>query len=352
MTARSKGHSDADVVLHALVDAILGALGDGDIGSHFPPSDPKWRGAASDRFLQFAIERVKARGGMVAHLDTTIVCEAPKIGPHRDAMRARIAQIAGISIDRVGVKATTSEGLGFTGRGEGIAAYATRHDPAAKDAQRCLMTISSPPRKRLLDICRRKKLTDRDRGILHRRACRRHADGNPRRLQHARARFHHLQQPGEAGHARRSRGNARNNMARSAAKPRKRWSKGALAHAPVDLAVSVTGIAGPDSDSAEKPVGLVHFARRLAVRPTQSCRETIRQSRTRGNPQALCAAGLCDAARACRKRAAPTAEALRPVCARRSHPRAARRRPKISGTRRRTSPPSACRACGCGIRRR
>ena len=120
-----KGHSDADVVLHALVDAILGALGDGDIGSHFPPSDPKWRGASSDRFLEFAIERVKARGGMVAHLDTTIVCEMPKIGPHRDAMRARIAEIAGVSIDRVGVKATTSEGLGFTGRGEGIAAYAT-----------------------------------------------------------------------------------------------------------------------------------------------------------------------------------------------------------------------------------
>jgi 2-C-methyl-D-erythritol 4-phosphate cytidylyltransferase/2-C-methyl-D-erythritol 2,4-cyclodiphosphate synthase len=119
------GHSDADVVLHALVDAILGALGDGDIGAHFPPSDEKWRGASSDRFLEFAIDRVKARGGMVAHLDTTVVCEAPKIGPHRDAMRARIAQIAGISIDRVGVKATTSEGLGFTGRREGIVAYAT-----------------------------------------------------------------------------------------------------------------------------------------------------------------------------------------------------------------------------------
>jgi 2-C-methyl-D-erythritol 4-phosphate cytidylyltransferase/2-C-methyl-D-erythritol 2,4-cyclodiphosphate synthase len=119
-----KGHSDADVVLHALVDAILGALGDGDIGAHFPPSDPKWRGASSDRFLRFAIERVKARGGAVAHLDATIVCEAPKIGPHRDAMRARIAEIAGLSIDRVGVKATTSEGLGFTGRGEGIAAFA------------------------------------------------------------------------------------------------------------------------------------------------------------------------------------------------------------------------------------
>ncbi|MDB5600375.1 MAG: 2-C-methyl-D-erythritol 4-phosphate cytidylyltransferase [Xanthobacteraceae bacterium] len=119
------GHSDADVVLHALVDAILGALSDGDIGQHFPPSDPQWRGAASDRFLAFAVERVRARGGMIAHLDTTVICEAPKIGPHRDAMRARIAQIAGIAIDRVAVKATTSEQLGFTGRREGIAAMAS-----------------------------------------------------------------------------------------------------------------------------------------------------------------------------------------------------------------------------------
>jgi 2-C-methyl-D-erythritol 4-phosphate cytidylyltransferase/2-C-methyl-D-erythritol 2,4-cyclodiphosphate synthase len=118
------GHSDADVVLHALVDAILGALSEGDIGVHFPPSDPQWRGASSDRFLAFAVERVKARGGRIAHLDSTIVCEAPRIGPHRDAMRERIAEIAGIAATRVAVKATTSEKLGFTGRGEGIAAYA------------------------------------------------------------------------------------------------------------------------------------------------------------------------------------------------------------------------------------
>lgn len=119
------GHSDADVGLHALVDAILGALADGDIGSHFPPSDPQWKGASSDRFFAFAVERVKARGGLIAHLDLTIVCEAPKIGPHRDAIRATIAQLAGIDVARVAVKATTSEKLGFTGRGEGIAAYAT-----------------------------------------------------------------------------------------------------------------------------------------------------------------------------------------------------------------------------------
>ncbi len=119
------GHSDADVALHALVDAILGALADGDIGLHFPPSDPQWKGASSDRFLAFACERVRARRGMIAHLDVTIVCEAPKISPHRDAMRTRIAAIAGVPVERVAVKATTSEKLGFTGRGEGIVAMAT-----------------------------------------------------------------------------------------------------------------------------------------------------------------------------------------------------------------------------------
>jgi 2-C-methyl-D-erythritol 4-phosphate cytidylyltransferase/2-C-methyl-D-erythritol 2,4-cyclodiphosphate synthase len=119
------GHSDADVALHALVDAILGALAEGDIGQHFPPSDPQWRGASSDRFLAFACERVRARGGVIGNLDVTVVCEAPRVSPHRDAMRAHIAEIAEISPDRVAVKATTSEKLGFTGRGEGIVAMAT-----------------------------------------------------------------------------------------------------------------------------------------------------------------------------------------------------------------------------------
>ncbi|HEV3159863.1 MAG TPA: bifunctional 2-C-methyl-D-erythritol 4-phosphate cytidylyltransferase/2-C-methyl-D-erythritol 2,4-cyclodiphosphate synthase [Xanthobacteraceae bacterium] len=119
------GHSDADVALHALVDAILGALAEGDIGAHFPPSDPQWKGAASDRFLAFACERVRKRGGAIAHLDVTVVCETPRISPHRDAMRAHIADIANVAIDRVAVKATTSEKLGFAGRGEGIFAMAT-----------------------------------------------------------------------------------------------------------------------------------------------------------------------------------------------------------------------------------
>ena len=119
------GHSDADVALHALTDAILGALADGDIGTHFPPTDPQWKDAPSDVFLRFAAERVAARGGRIAHLDLAIVTEGPRIAGHRDAMRARIAAICGISIDRVGVKATTNENLGFIGRGEGLAAYAS-----------------------------------------------------------------------------------------------------------------------------------------------------------------------------------------------------------------------------------
>ena len=118
-------HSDGDVALHALVDAILGALADGDIGSHFPPTDPQWKGAASDRFLKYAVDRVAARGGRIANLEVTLICERPKIGPLRDTMRARIAEITGLDISRVAVKATTSERLGFTGREEGIAATAS-----------------------------------------------------------------------------------------------------------------------------------------------------------------------------------------------------------------------------------
>lgn len=118
------GHSDADVALHALTDAILGALGDGDIGAHFPPSDQRWKGQDSALFLEDAVARVRAAGGVIAHLDVTIIGEAPKVGPHREAMRARIAEITGVSLGRVGVKATTTERLGFAGRREGLAALA------------------------------------------------------------------------------------------------------------------------------------------------------------------------------------------------------------------------------------
>jgi 2-C-methyl-D-erythritol 4-phosphate cytidylyltransferase/2-C-methyl-D-erythritol 2,4-cyclodiphosphate synthase len=119
-----EGHSDADAGLHALTDAILGALGDGDIGVHFPPSDPQWRGGSSDIFLKHAGGLVAARGGRISHVDVTLICERPKIGPHREAMRVRIADILSIAMDRVSIKATTTEGLGFTGRREGIAAEA------------------------------------------------------------------------------------------------------------------------------------------------------------------------------------------------------------------------------------
>ncbi len=118
------GHSDADCALHALTDAVLGAIAEGDIGQHFPPSDPQWKGASSDRFLRHAVARVGARGGRVLTADLTIICERPKIGPHRDAMRARIAELLGLPVDRVSVKATTTEGMGFTGRQEGLMAQA------------------------------------------------------------------------------------------------------------------------------------------------------------------------------------------------------------------------------------
>ena len=118
------GHSDADVALHALVDALLGAVGEGDIGTHFPPGDPQWKGAGSDRFLAHAAGLVAQAGYHVGNVDLTIVCEAPKIGPHRDAMRERIAELLGIDSGAVSVKATTTERLGFAGRGEGIAAQA------------------------------------------------------------------------------------------------------------------------------------------------------------------------------------------------------------------------------------
>ncbi|MFM8799393.1 MAG: bifunctional 2-C-methyl-D-erythritol 4-phosphate cytidylyltransferase/2-C-methyl-D-erythritol 2,4-cyclodiphosphate synthase [Tagaea sp.] len=118
------GHSDADVGIHALVDALLGAIGAADIGAHFPPTDPRWKGAASDRFLAHAAALVRERGGEIRHVDVTLICERPKVGPHRETMRAALARILDIDVARVSVKATTTEGLGFAGRREGIAAQA------------------------------------------------------------------------------------------------------------------------------------------------------------------------------------------------------------------------------------
>ncbi len=124
-THKLEGHSDADVVLHALTDALLGAIGDGDIGQHFPPSDPKWKGAASKLFLEDAVRRVRERGGRVGNVDITVLAEAPRVGPHRPAMQELIGAVLGLPPHRVGIKATTTEQMGFTGRREGIAAMAT-----------------------------------------------------------------------------------------------------------------------------------------------------------------------------------------------------------------------------------
>ena len=118
------GHSDADAGLHALTDAILGAMGDGDIGDHFPPTDPQWKGASSDRFLIHAVERLAARGGRLVNVDVTLICERPRVKPHRQAMRERLAELLSLPLDAVSVKATTTEAMGFTGRGEGLAAQA------------------------------------------------------------------------------------------------------------------------------------------------------------------------------------------------------------------------------------
>jgi 2-C-methyl-D-erythritol 4-phosphate cytidylyltransferase/2-C-methyl-D-erythritol 2,4-cyclodiphosphate synthase len=127
------GHSDADVALHAVTDALLGTIGDGDIGSHFPPSDPQWRGASSDRFVAHARDLIVAKGGRIDHLDLTIICEAPKIGPHREAIRARLGELLRLRPSQISIKATTTERLGFAGRGEGIAAQAIATVTAGMD---------------------------------------------------------------------------------------------------------------------------------------------------------------------------------------------------------------------------
>jgi len=123
-TMTLEGHSDADVILHALTDALLGTMAAGDIGTHFPPSDPQWKGADSSLFIRHVVQMINQRGGMIAHVDVVVMCEQPKLGPHREAMQKRIADLLEVNLDRVSLKATTTERLGFTGRGEGIAAQA------------------------------------------------------------------------------------------------------------------------------------------------------------------------------------------------------------------------------------
>ena len=207
------GHSDADVALHALVDAILGALADGDIGQHFPPSDPQWRGASSDRFLAFACERVRARGGIIAHLDVTVVCEAPRIGPHRDAMRERIAAIAGVSDE-------PRRGQGDDQRETRLHRARRRHrgdgdgDGAAAVERAVIDARSARSGKARAGALPRPRPARRHRQILHRRPGRGGADRDPGLLRRRRSRFRHLFGRGQAGDARRAGGDAQTITAR------------------------------------------------------------------------------------------------------------------------------------------
>ena len=257
-------HSDGDVGLHALVDAILGALADGDIGSHFPPTDMKWKGAASDRFLAYAVQRVRERGGRVASLEVTLICERPKIGPLRDTMRARIAEIADVAISRVSVKATTSERLGFTGREEGM--RRPRAQPfgcrgtATSDPERAVSAseIRSLARA-LLDLCKMRKLT-----IATAESCTgglvcaslvdipgSSAVVTSGFITYSNEAKHELL--GVSTQTLETFGAVSKETAVSMA-------TGALKELKADLTVSVTGIAGPGGATPGKPVGLVHFA--------------------------------------------------------------------------------------------
>ena len=281
------GHSDADVGLHALTDALLGALCDGDIGAHFPPSDPQWKGASSDRFLTHAVEKVKARGGRIAHLDLTLICEAPKVGPHRDAIRAEIARITGVPVARISVKATTTEKLGFTGRREGIAAMASATHPPAGGRGDLTMDEETYARAvAVLDAFRARgwtlataesctgglvagALTEVpgssdvvDRGfVTYSNAAKMAMIGVPEATL--------------AAHGAVSEATAR------------AMAEGALKAAGVDAAVAITGVAGPGGGSAAKPVGLVHFACARRDGNVVPPREAIRRDRPRRGPPAV-----------------------------------------------------------------
>ncbi len=252
------GHSDADVVLHALVDAILGALADGDIGVHFPPSDPQWRGASSDRFFAFAVDRVRARGGRIAHLDVTVVCETPRIGPHRDA-HARAHRRDRRHPDRARRRQGNDQ------REDGLYRPRRRHGGVRQcDRAPALERLMTDQRliaqaKVLLDLCRTRKLKiaaaeSCTGGLLA--ATLTEIAGSSDVFERGFVTYSN-----EAKHAMlgvppgtlESHGAVSRETAEAMA-------KGALAQAPVDLAVSITGIAGPGGAVAGKPVGLVHFA--------------------------------------------------------------------------------------------
>ena len=252
------GHSDADVALHALVDAILGALAEGDIGQHFPPSDPQWKGASSDRFLAFACERVRARGGIIANLDVTVVCEAPRVSPHRDAMRERIAAIAGISASPRRHQGDDQRETRLhrarrraCGDGDGNGAVAVERDVIGADLREAAKRVLELCRARGLHVATAESCTGGlvaaalteipgssdvvDRGFVT------YSDDAKRAMLGVPAAT--LKRHGAVS-----------------AQTAKAMAAGALKNSRADLAVSITGIAGPGGGSKQKPVGLVHFA--------------------------------------------------------------------------------------------
>ena len=265
-TQKLKGHSDADVALHVITDAIYGALADGDIGHHFPPSDPQWKGMDSGHFLQHARSRVVEQGGSITNVDLTIICETPKIGPHRPAIRTRIAELLMIDLNRVSVKATTTEKLGFTGRREGIAAQAVvsltlpavDQDQILPEELPFSQNLVERAQKLVLDAAKRElKIATAESctggliaGLLT------SVPGSSAVVERGlvtysnEAKIEMLGVPEEmiATH-----GAVSSEVAQSMA-------TGALQNSRADISVAVTGIAGPGGGSAEKPVGLIHFA--------------------------------------------------------------------------------------------
>ena len=254
------------MVLHALTDALLGALCDGDIGVHFPPSDPQWRGASSDRFLAFAAERVRASGGVIDHLDVTVLCERPRIGPYRDAIRERIAAVATVPLGSVSIKATTTERLGFTGRGEGLrrkqwrpsACLSAKHDRGPALLERAAGLIRSYE-ARGWTVAAAESCTG---GLVA--ALLTEVPGSSAVVERGfvtysnQAKAEMLGVPDDliAAH-----GAVSAPVARAMA-------EGALQRSTADVAVAITGVAGPGGGTAAKPIGLVHFGMAMKNRPT------------------------------------------------------------------------------------
>lgn len=253
------GHSDADVVMHALTDAILGALADGDIGTHFPPSDQQWKDAASDIFLKFAAERVSARGGTISNVDVMLMCEAPRIADYRDAMCDRLAEILGIQISTVSIKATTNEGIGFVGRKEGIAAQATVaiELPEARETKDIMFPSQIIEQTSvLIEKCR-----NVDDMIASAESC---TGGLISAAITAVAGSSDVFDRGFTTYSNEAKSDLLGVPAALIAEHgavstevAAAMAEGALARSNATLAVSVTGVAGPGGGSAEKPVGLV-----------------------------------------------------------------------------------------------